>query len=228
MSTQSSKSRPTVVLSAAVAALGMGVTVFLVASESESELAVAPTVDVPAQAQRVAPPRPRNAEPIPALVEATPPPTPANSKAKRMARDLEREQIWAALGKAHGLQPAAPGSAAPSESAASLLPTLHEDYIHEAIKEQLVPIALECYNSARREDPELSGKLIMNFTIVGSEDIGGIVEESTIGEESTLVSPFVQDCLRESMYTVTFDPPPDGGRIEVSYPLIFEPDDERE
>jgi hypothetical protein len=144
--------------------------------------------------------------------------------ANRMARDLERERIWAALNRKHALAPAAPGSAAPSKLEAARLPDLDPVYIREAIREQLVPVAVDCYNSALQDDPKLGGTLIMNFTIVGAEDVGGVVEDASIDDESTLDSPFVSECLRESLIAVDFEPPPNGGRVEVSYPLTFEPE----
>jgi hypothetical protein len=144
--------------------------------------------------------------------------------ASRMARDLERERIWAALNRKHELTPAAPGSAAPSKLEAARLPELDPEYIREAIREQLVPVALDCYTSALQDDPKLAGTLIMNFTIVGAQDVGGVVEDASIGEDSTLDSLFVSECLRESLMAVEFEPPPDGGRLEISYPVTFEPE----
>jgi hypothetical protein len=142
----------------------------------------------------------------------------------RMARDLERERIWSALRREHGLTPATPGAAAPTPSAAAQLPTLDPQYIKSAIAEQLIPVAIECYESALEDDPELVGTLFATFTIVGAQDIGGIVEDATIGEESTLDSAFVRECMRESLMAVTFEPPADGGRVEVTYPFLFEPE----
>ncbi|KIG12228.1 hypothetical protein DB30_01774 [Enhygromyxa salina] len=142
----------------------------------------------------------------------------------RMARDLERERIWSSLRRKHQLEPAAPGAAAPTSSAAAQLPVLDPQYIKTAIAEQLVPVAIECYQSALEDEPELAGKLITNFTIIGAEDIGGIVEDAAISEDSTLDSAFVRECMRESLMAVSFEPPPDGGRVEVTYPFEFEPE----
>jgi len=167
------------------------------------------------------PSRPHTGAATPAPVERGP-----RAKPNRMARDLDRERIWEALSERHGLQPAAAGSAAPSSSAASLLPSLDQEYIRAVMKEQLVPVAQDCYNTALGRDPKLGGTLVLKFTIIGSEDIGGVVEDAEIGRDSTLASEFMRECLRESTMALTFDPPPDGGRVEVSYPLTFEPGDD--
>lgn len=144
----------------------------------------------------------------------------------RMARDVKREQIWSALGREHQLDPAAPGSAAPDQETAKRLPELDPEYIRSAIAEQLVPVAIECYESALADDPKLAGKLVAEFTLIGVEEVGGVVEESSIkADESTLDSEFVRECVRESMMAVTFDSPPDGGQVLVTYAFEFSPED---
>lgn len=149
---------------------------------------------------------------------------PPSIRHNRMARDVKREQIWSALDRKHQLEPAAPGSAAPSEEAATRLPELDREYIRSAIAEQLLPVAVECYESALADDPALAGKIVAEFTIVGVEDVGGVVEEASIqAEASTLDSEFVRECMRESLLAVTFEPPPDGGQVQVTYPFEFSP-----
>lgn len=149
-----------------------------------------------------------------------------------MARDIEREQIWSALRRTHDIEkaPAEPGETGGEtggEPRPGLqiegLPELDPEYVRSAIREQLVPVAVDCYNSVLQDDIRAGGRLILEFTIVGAEDVGGVVERSEIGEDSDFDSPFLRECLRESMMTVTFDPPPGDGAIEVSYPLNFEP-----
>jgi hypothetical protein len=149
---------------------------------------------------------------------------PPSIRRNRMARDVKREQIWSALRREHQLEPAAAGSAAPNEDAAKRLPELDREYIRSAITEQLLPVAIECYESALADDPALAGNIVAEFTIVGSEEVGGVVEEAVINaDESTLDSEFVRECMRESLLAVTFEPPPDGGQVKVTYPFTFSP-----
>jgi hypothetical protein len=210
---------------AALAVLGVAGFVFL-AGSPDPQVEIARPASPTQLAQTTAPPTPAS-PPTPVAVE---PPRPAGpsaadrSKPNRLARDLEREQIWSALGRKHSLRPAAPGSAAPSEAAAELLPTLDKNYVRESIKEQLVPVAVDCYNTVLQGDSSLGGSLVFNFTIIGDEEIGGVVEAVEIGEESTFDSEFLRECLSESLLAVTFPPPPGGGRVEVSYPMHFEPE----
>jgi hypothetical protein len=219
-----------VIISGAVAVLGVAMAGFLTMSAAPEQ----PSAQVLVEAH---PQVPSASSPVEAVTKAprelagSPAPEsgraakPAPPKPNRMARDLEREKIWRALGRKHGLEPAAPGSAAPSEAAASLLPALKSEYVREAIREQLVPVAVDCYNTVlTSEDAAASGSLVFEFTIIGDEEVGGVVEAVELGEDSTFESEFLRECLLESLLAVTFEPPSDGGRVEVRYPMTFTPD----
>lgn len=224
MSTQQNP-KPALFLALSLVIAGAGAGFFLLASpspsSSESSVRAPPVVAQPAPMPAPAP------MPVaePAAPEPATPERPKPTKADRLARDLQREQIWSALGREHNLKPASPGSAAPSESAAELLPSLDPVYIRETIKDQLVPVMVDCYNTVlTKQDDKAGGELIMNFTIVGVEDVGGVVEEAEIDETSSFQNEFMRECLRESLFAVTFDPPPDGGRVQVTYPITFSPE----
>lgn len=183
----------------------------------------APTPAAPAQ-QPIEPasPTPIIAEPTSADEPASPPRV---DKASRLARDLEREKIWATLRRDHDLQPPAPGSPAPSEDELAKLPELQPEYVRESIRDQLMPVALDCYNSVLRQDPAAQGQVTVTFTIIADKEIGGVVESAEIvADETTFDNQFLRDCMRESMMAVTFDAPPDSGRREVTYPFMFEPE----
>lgn len=217
------------VIAIALAVLGAGVGYFLMAAEPAPVVVIEQRVPPVEAIPPSAPPSANEVEqpisPQPEPSATTPEPSTAPRNRNRMARDLKREQIWSALDRAHDLQPAAPGSAAPVEQDAERLPQLDPEYIRTAITEQLLPIVRECYDSALEDDPKLEGKLEVEFTIIGAEDIGSVVEDATIDETSTLDSEFVRECVRESLMTVTFEPPPDGGRLVVSFPVRFAPDE---
>lgn len=218
------------VIAMALAVFGAGVGFFLMAAEPAPDVVIEQRVP-PVEAIPPSPLDPPISEHDEhderSATKPTPPPEPSTAprNRNRMARDLKREQIWSALDRAHDLQPAAPGSAAPVEQDAERLPQLDPQYIRTAITEQLLPIVRECYDSALEDDPKLEGKLEVEFTIIGAEDIGSVVEDATIVETSTLDSEFVRECVRESLMTVTFEPPPDGGRLVVSFPVRFAPDE---
>jgi len=229
----SSPPKPKIMLivSAGIAVLGLAMSMFLTLSARFDESSPR-VVEVHAPAPSATPPPTMPAERVAseaaaaaAKPAAAKPAAPA--KPNRMARDLEREKIWRSLGRKHQLEPAAPGSAAPSEAAANLLPSLDPEYVRGAIREQLVPVAVDCYNTVlTREDESAGGTLVFEFTIIGDADVGGVVEAVELGEGSTFASEFLRECLLESLLAVTFPPPPEGegGRVEVRYPMTFTPD----
>jgi hypothetical protein len=231
MSSQSA-AKPALLFGALVMLASVGAGFFWTLSGGEDttgELQVAsapPAVVTNMPAPAPPPARPPAVEPAPASATPEPAGEPTPDPGKRMARDLQRERIWSALKRRHVLEmnvePEQEGEA--RELALDGLPDLDPEYVRAAIREQLVPVAVDCYNSALRDDPKLGGELILKFTIVGAEEVGGVVEDSSIDEESTLDSPFIRECMRESVMAVVFEPPPDGGKVEVSYPLVFEPE----
>lgn len=104
---------------------------------------------------------------------------------------------------------------------------LDPDYIRSRVRE-LVPLLAECYELAAREQPGLEGRLVVEFAIAGEPGVGGIVEESRIDDASTLRHPTLDECVRETMYTVELHAPEGGGRVTVRYPFTFSPGDDDE
>lgn len=106
--------------------------------------------------------------------------------------------------------------------------SMEKEYIQERVRE-IVPLVKECYEMALERKPTLAGKLVVRFTLAGEPEIGGIVESSEIdAERSTITDPGMSECLSESMYALEFDPPSNGGRVEVAYPFKFRASDDEE
>jgi hypothetical protein len=97
-------------------------------------------------------------------------------------------------------------------------------YIQARIREDLVPIAQECYESALEDDPKLGGKLVMSFSIVGDPSVGGVVDEADADPTSEIQQPDLLECMKESMLSLSFPPPEDGGTVSVTYPFVFAAD----
>lgn len=131
----------------------------------------------------------------------------------RARRDALRDQIAAAQRLRRGNQ----GGDDDSE----VLGTLPKEYLRERVREDLIPLAQECYGMALEDDEKLAGALIFHFRIVGEPGVGGIVEDAQLTPESTITHPDMVECMRESMMSMTFDPPENGGAVEVTYPLEF-------
>jgi hypothetical protein len=98
------------------------------------------------------------------------------------------------------------------------------EYIRANFREDMFPLIKSCYEGALKRKPELAGKLVLGFTIVGDQDVGGVVEDADIEDDSTLKDDDMETCVRESLMTLTFDKPPGGGGyVTVRYPLAFSP-----
>jgi len=101
-----------------------------------------------------------------------------------------------------------------------------KDYVRQRIRDDYIPLARDCYQQGLKRNPRLAGKLVTSFRIVGTKGTGGLIDwVDTASEDNTLDDRDVIECLKQSMYSVTFDPPPDDGIVTVTYPLRFSPDE---
>ena len=100
---------------------------------------------------------------------------------------------------------------------------LPKEYLRRRVREDLIPLAQECYDSALEDDESLAGKLVFQFRIVGEPDVGGIVEDAQLAPESDIQHAELVECMSESLMSMSFDPPENGGVMDVTYPFEFSP-----
>lgn len=145
---------------------------------------------------------------------------PAELEQQRETSTRMRSELRESLG-AVAARPSDPASAADEPKDP---PTLDKEYIRERIIEDLLPVAVECYSSVLAEQPDAGGKIVMRFAILGDPDVGGVVDEATVDPlQSDFDNAFLRECMTQSLMAVNFDAPPEGGRMEVTYPFVFEP-----
>jgi hypothetical protein len=119
---------------------------------------------------------------------------------------------------------------APASAAASAPPrrTPEEEehrrqYIRDAVRKQYFPIARSCYEELLARQPKAAGKVVMSFAIVGDGD-AGVVDRVELGDGTTMDDPEFSTCMRESMYSTVFEPPPPGApETTVVYPIELSP-----
>ncbi len=166
-------------------------------------------------------------QPPPAALKTpkTAPPTPlrVRSQATRERERAERKALLQRIQEAQRNRLRRPTSE-PIEPEA--LGPLSREYIQDRISEDLMPLAVECYELALDNSPDLRGRLALHFRIEGEPDAGGLVVEAETTDDSEIQHPGLVECMRESMMSVSFDPPEEGGAIEVTYPFVFEPEAE--
>lgn len=176
-----------------------------------------------------APPAP-SAAALPATPTGSTSPT-RHVRDKR-ARDELRQRIlagWAAESAG------ADGETRTAAKAGRFVPRPAEDgrgidpkYIQEVVREDLFPMAKKCYEELLARAPDAGGKLEMEFTIAGDDEIGGIVEEAAIAKTSTLKDEKMETCMRETLLTLSFPPPAHDGVVTVVYPIELSPEDRDE
>lgn len=119
----------------------------------------------------------------------------------------------------------------PSEQArhhdprAAPMGSLSKEYIRDTVAEDVVPLVRECYDNLLEKDPEIAGRMVMQFAIMGDESVGGIVDEMEFAEESEIQDEDFRECVSESMMSTVFEPPEEGGKVIVKYPFVFTTDD---
>jgi ferric-dicitrate binding protein FerR (iron transport regulator) len=147
--------------------------------------------------------------------------------ARRFASAQARQEllriIHAARRRRERASPAPPSTSSGQASAQLEAPrgVLPKEYIRATINEA-IPLVKECYELSLHERPDLSGKLIAEFTILGEEDAGGLVALVDItGEDAVARHQPLEECIRETIYSLEFPRPEGGGQVKVRYPFVF-------
>jgi hypothetical protein len=182
--------------------------------------------------ERVALPPPSVVAHAPSPGDAEPRTLPDGTIVDRQRRDAVRQQLLAAHPPEP--EPSTPESAAaaapsiPPLDALEIPGKLDPKYIQDRIHEDYFPLARGCYDEAAKRKPGLRGRLAMHFKIVGDQKIGGIVENAHFGEGTDIDDPEFRTCMRESLLSVAFKAPDEGGEVEVEYPIEFSPGDDED
>lgn len=153
---------------------------------------------------------------------------PAKHLRDKRVRDELRQRIlagWAASGEDEETRTAAKtGRFVPRPNADGR--GIDPKYIQEVVREDLFPMARQCYEELTARRPDAGGSLEMELTIAGDDKIGGIVEDASLAKTSSLKDEKMETCIRESLLTLSFPPPAHDGVVTVVYPIVFSPADE--
>ncbi len=94
---------------------------------------------------------------------------------------------------------------------------LSKDVIRRIVRAHINEVR-HCYNEGLSVDPELAGRVVINFRIPGD----GRVDMSAV-QSSTLSDESVGSCIATAIKGWKFPKTRGGGSIEVSYPFVLEP-----
>jgi hypothetical protein len=152
-------------------------------------------------------------------------------RVKQTLRDkARRDEVRDLIYRAYGFSPPKPGEKAPKGQSPHAplgrdAGTISPEYIRDRVREDFFPLARECYEAALEREPELAGKLVLSFVIVGDDEVGGVVDSAELAEGSTLKDEELVTCMLESMLSVSFVAPSAGGSVSVTYPFELSPGD---
>jgi hypothetical protein len=155
----------------------------------------------------------------------------ARTIADRAVRDDLRRRILAAWAAAADAQPPASSGGASTLIPMPTRPDGNVDpaYIQSVIREDMLPMARACYEELLSRQPDAGGRVEMSFSIVADEHLGGIVDDVATdgGLPDAIRDERMDTCMRESLSTLAFRPPPQGGTVTIVYPIVFSPREER-
>lgn len=103
-------------------------------------------------------------------------------------------------------------------------PALNKDSIRTEVRRHIDDVR-KCYVQGLAVDPELTGRVEIQFTI-GPQ--GTVVVAIVTSDGLPATGSGVADCIVEVVKTMRFSPPPGGGNAVVTYPFLLEPDDDVE
>ncbi|NVB37839.1 TonB family protein [Pseudenhygromyxa sp. WMMC2535] len=94
---------------------------------------------------------------------------------------------------------------------------LDKDIIRRIVRAHINEVR-SCYNAGLTKDPNLQGRVAVNFVITGTGKVGSaVVQESTIKDKS------VGNCIAKAVKRWKFPKPRGGGNVIVTYPFNLSP-----
>ena len=98
-----------------------------------------------------------------------------------------------------------------------VLGSVDRSLVDEVVKRHLNAIR-HCYQRALRRDPDLAGKVVVEFVIAADGTVSSAeIEPTTLGHRRT------EECVRKRILRMTFPAPAGGGTVVVRYPFLFSP-----
>ncbi len=104
------------------------------------------------------------------------------------------------------------------DPAVKLLP-VDEEGIDAAVFPRLRDIR-DCYGAWLEVHPDLEGRIVVRFTVIGRDDVG-VVDRIAIVEGTSTGNTLFEGCVMNVMSDLRFEAPPGGSTVEVDYPFVF-------
>jgi outer membrane biosynthesis protein TonB len=101
-------------------------------------------------------------------------------------------------------------------AAATVEGGLDKDIVRRIVRAHINEIRA-CYSAGLLEQPTLTGKVVVDFTIAAD----GLVDASNVAE-TELADASVGECIAEAVMKWKFPKPAGGGEVRVRYPFLLE------
>jgi hypothetical protein len=181
-------------------------------------------------APRVAEAAPRSAAPpVVARAGASPQAGPRPDRAAaRARRDELRARILQALAdRSRGAPPRAPAAVQGTTTTARPPGNLVDrtgrgrSALVQALNTDFMPLAQECLEQAKERTPGLKGVVVLAVETVADDQVGAVVDIASPAALNDVPDEELFECLRESAFSLSLPPPPEGGRekFDISMPI---------
>ena len=174
----------------------------------------APTANAPAKA--APPPAPDDA----ARAAKTPPP---GSHLRFLADDAARMRVMTAIAAARARRT---GTPAPTTADPTPPPKLDGSMSKEDIQssfKEVVPLLVECYEQALPRLKTKDGTVKVHMRATGEPEVGTLIETADLDTDGAFLDDKdLGECLHETLMSVELPPMPEGGVVEITYPLVFQ------
>lgn len=87
----------------------------------------------------------------------------------------------------------------------------------------IMPLLVDCYEQGLKIQPELAGRLMLEFKVEARDGEGRILDAEVDEQNTTLDAVLVQACALDALSHATFPQPRDHGAVVVRHPFEFGP-----
>ncbi|MBK8214634.1 MAG: AgmX/PglI C-terminal domain-containing protein [Myxococcales bacterium] len=145
------------------------------------------------------------------------------ARAVRVATVVRLAFVALVVASLVGCAPRAPASVGPSRTnEGGATPRKHgriEPVVIQRVARASFGSFTRCYEAGLARDPKLQGRVSTKFVI----ELDGSVSQAAVGAATTLPDKAVVSCVVEVFGRLRF-PRPEGGIVDVVYPLSFSPE----
>lgn len=161
--------------------------------------------DAPAETRRVELKPSKATGPAP-----TPKPIDPRAEREQLRASILAQQARAAVATPTPAKPTAPNEqeAAPTGELNNRIGG-HEPLLAR-LNEDFMPLASECIEAAREQDPELAGMLTVNLDVMSDEELGSIVETVDFADHNEVEHDELRTCIRETTLSMILPEAPSG------------------